>query len=56
MEAVSEGVHEVPIAKSITADMTLAIALRHNGLSQGQRREIIGNARKFMGRPYDYTG
>jgi uncharacterized protein YycO len=56
VESITEGVREIPIAKAITEDTTLAIVLRHNGLSQGQRQEIIGAARKFLGRPYDKIG
>jgi hypothetical protein len=44
------------ITEPIPDYTTLAIALRHNGLTQGQRQEIINNARKYLGRPYDKIG
>jgi uncharacterized protein YycO len=56
VEAVGEGVREVTVDVAMPDYTTLAIALRHNGLSQGQRQEIINNARKFLGRPYDKIG
>src|SRR5262245_45178303 len=56
VEAVSEGVREVTVDIAIPDYTTLAVVLRHNGLSQGQRQEIINNARKFLGRPYDKVG
>jgi uncharacterized protein YycO len=56
VEAVAIGVREAPIDVAIPGDTTLAIVLRHNGLSQVQRQKIVDNARKFLGRPYDKIG
>jgi hypothetical protein len=56
IEALGQGVVARSIRSALDSDTILAIALRHRSLTPTQRMLVVKEARKFLGRPYDYTG
>jgi uncharacterized protein YycO len=56
VEAVpTYGVRENLINNALK-DVFFAVALRHSRLNPGQRQQVSDNARKYLGRGYDYVG